>query len=100
MGDRELDVDVYRFTGRAGDKVRVEVRAARLGSPLDAMIVVYDANRQVVDSCDDADGHADPVLTVTLPRDGAYFVSVIDVNNAGGPQFAYRLVVSKVQVRF
>ena len=89
---REKDVDVFRFVGKAGEAVRVEVRAGALGSPADLFVVLYDANRQVVQSADDTpDGTADPAFTATLPRDGAYFVSVIDAHDLGGPQFGYRL---------
>jgi hypothetical protein len=91
--ERVRDVDVFRFSGRAGDRVRVEVLAARFGSPLDALVTVYDADRRVLDSADDRKGEPDPVLTVTLPRDGIYYVSVIDAHDTGGPLFPYRLRV-------
>jgi hypothetical protein len=92
---QERDVDVFRFAGKAGEKVRVEVVAARLGSPVDGFVTVYDAGRQVVGSCDDANGSPDPVLTVTLPRDGAYYVALIDAHDGGGPMFPYRMRVAK-----
>jgi hypothetical protein len=91
----ERDVDVFRFEGKKGDKVRIEVQAARFGSPVDAFVTLYDARRAVVDSADDTDGTPDPVLVVTLPKDGAYLVSVIDAHDLGGPNFGYRLVVRK-----
>ncbi|MBA4064959.1 MAG: hypothetical protein C0501_14845 [Isosphaera sp.] len=90
---QERDPDVYRFAGKKGDRVRVEVRAARHGSPADPRVVVYDADRRVLDSADDTDGTADPVLVVALPRDGTYFVAVTDANDLGGANFGYRLVV-------
>jgi hypothetical protein len=89
----ERDPDVFRFGGKKGDRVRVEVQAARFGSPVDALVVVYDAGRRVVDSADDADGTPDPVLVVTLPADGEYDISVIDAHDLGGSNFGYRLVV-------
>jgi hypothetical protein len=89
----ERDPDVYRFDGRKGDKVRVEVQAARWGSPADPRVTVYDAGRRAVDSADDTDGTRDPVLVVTLPADGAYFVAVTDASDQGGASFGYRLVV-------
>src|SRR4051794_13461217 len=42
------DVDVFRFEGRAGQKVTGEVLAARHGSPLDALLTLYDAKGQQV----------------------------------------------------
>ncbi len=89
----ERDVDVFKFEGKKGDKVRIEVQAARFGSPLDALVVLYDANRAVVDSADDTDGTPDPVLKVALPKDGVYYISVIDAHDLGGANFGYRLVV-------
>ena len=95
--EQEKDVDVYRFAGKAGERVRVEVRAARLGSPADAAVTVFDADRRVLDTSDDADGTADPALTVTLPRDGVYFVSVSEANDLGGDLYRYRLVLAKAK---
>lgn len=92
---RGRDPDVYRFDGKAGRTVRVEVQAARLGSPLDAILTVYDAERRIVGTCDDANGSADPVLVLRLPRDGVYYAAVIDANDLGGPAFAYRLVIGE-----
>jgi hypothetical protein len=92
---RERDVDVFKISGKAGEKLRLDVQAARLGSPLDALLTVHDAAGRVIASEDDTNGSADPILTMTLPRDGDYYVSLIDANDLGGPAFAYRLVVTK-----
>ncbi|MDY3553079.1 PPC domain-containing protein [Gemmata sp. JC717] len=89
----ERDVDVFKFVGKKGQKVRIEVQAARFGSPLDGFLTVCDANRNILDTVDDADGSADPVVTLTLPGDGAYYVSLIDAHDLGGPNFGYRLLV-------
>jgi hypothetical protein len=89
----ERDADVFKFEGKKGDKLRIEVQAARFGSPVDAMLTLYDAGGRVVDSADDTDGSPDPVLVVSLPKDGAYLISVIDAHDLGGANFGYRLVV-------
>jgi hypothetical protein len=91
----ERDVDVFKFEGAKGDTVRIDVQAARFGSPLDAFVTVYDADRKVIASADDTDGTPDPRLTVALPKDGVYYVSLIDAHDMGGPNFAYRLVLAK-----
>jgi hypothetical protein len=93
----DRDPDVFRFEGKKGDKMRFEVQAARFGSPVDALISLYDANRRLIEQADDTAGSPDPVLVVTLPRDGTYFLSVIDAHDLGGPNFGYRLVVKKKQ---
>jgi hypothetical protein len=93
----ERDVDVFKFDGKKGDRIKIDVQAARFGSPLDGFLTVYDAGRKIVASADDVDGSPDPVLTVTLPRDGTYFITLLDAHDLGGPNFGYRLVVLKVE---
>lgn len=100
--DQPGDWDVYRFDGRAGGQVIVEVLARRLESPMDSVLMVTDADgRQLMfnDDCDDlASGltthHADSQLHLTLPADGSFFIHVGDTQNKGGPEYAYRLRVS------
>ncbi|HJZ56696.1 MAG TPA: PPC domain-containing protein [Gemmataceae bacterium] len=91
----ERDVDVFRFDGKKGDTLRIEVQAARYGSPVDPLVTLHDADRRLLAAADDSEKSADPVLTVTLPRAGPYFLSVIDANDLGGPNFGYRVVVKK-----
>jgi hypothetical protein len=90
---QERDVDVFKFDGKKGDTLRIEVQAARFGSPVDAMLVVYDAGKRVVDSADDSAGKPDPIMIVRLPKDGTYDISVLDAHDLGGANFSYRLVV-------
>jgi hypothetical protein len=90
----ERDVDVYIFAGKKGDKLRIEIQAARFGSPLDAMLTLYDADRRVIDSAHEAPNNPDPILNITLPKDGTYYLSAIDCNDLGGSNFGYRLVIA------
>lgn len=92
-GDNQ--VDLYRFPAAAGDRVRLRIEAARLGSVLDAVLTVYDAERNVLTTCDDFAGSPDPEITLTLPKAGTYFASVIDAHGSGGPAHVYRLVLTK-----
>ncbi len=87
------DVDVWRFDAAQGDQVDFEVRAARLGSPLDAEIAVYEASGGEVGSNDDlGKGVADSRLRVTLPSTGVYYLVVRDrFRQRGGPAYAYRI---------
>jgi hypothetical protein len=90
--DQPQDVDVYRFAGKAGQRVVLEVFAARHGSALDSVLTLYDADGRELAANDDADGSADSRLEVTLPRDGTYYVSLLDAHDQGGPTHVYRLV--------
>jgi hypothetical protein len=85
------DVDVFRFEGKGGQRLVLEVFAARFGSPLDPLLTLYDSGGQVVAGSDDVDGSTDARIDVTLPRDGVYYLSVADANDQGGPQYLYRL---------
>ncbi len=89
--EKPRDVDVYRFVGRKGQQWRFAVTARKLGSPVDALLTLYDDRKRVVESCDDLRGDADPSFTVTLPRTGVYFLSVIDSHDQGGGIFPYVL---------
>jgi len=94
--------DVFKFTGRAGQQVVVEVCARRLDSPLDSFLRLTDADGKQLAFNDDFEDkgsglnthHADSYLTTTLPVDGTYFVHLTDTQGQGGPEFAYRLRVS------
>jgi hypothetical protein len=94
--ERATDVDVFRFDGKKGQKIAFEVVAARYGSALDSMLTLYDANGQQVASNDDGpEGFGlDSLLEVTLPRDGVFYLSLIDAHDSGGPTHVYRLIVS------
>jgi hypothetical protein len=94
MVERPRDVDVFRFAGKRGQKVTAEVLAHRYGSPLDAMLTLYNAAGQQVAFNDDlAPDTRDARLEVVLPADGDYFLVLIDAHDAGSPAHAYRLVV-------
>lgn len=107
----EDDLDHFVFEGREGQRIVLDVTARSLGSPLDAMLELFDAAGKPVASNDDrADSkgpniglethHADPYLDVKLPATGRYFVRIRDVARNGGPAFAYRLRVSAPQPDF
>jgi hypothetical protein len=86
------DVDVYRFEGKKGQKLLVQVESRALGFPLAAVLTLTDAaGKAVARGGDTGRGVTDPELTFTLSRDGAYQIEVRDLHGDGGPRFAYRL---------
>jgi hypothetical protein len=85
------DVDVFRIDGKAGQKLTLEIFAARYGSALDSILTLYDADGQILAVNDDHDGSPDSRLEVTLPRDGVYYVAVSDAHDVGGPAHVYQL---------
>lgn len=89
------DVDVFRFEGKAGQRVLIEVLATRYGSALDSYLSLHDADGKLLATNDDIEGSTDSRIEVALPKDGAYFASIIDAHDTGGPAHVYRLVVKE-----
>ena len=89
------DVDVFRFTGRAGQKVRIESLSVRYGSTLDPLVTLHDARGHTLATSDDMGGKLDAALTHTLAQDGVYFLSIMDAHDRGGPTYGYALLVSE-----
>lgn len=89
--NRNQDVDLFRFEGRAGQQFTAEVFAARYGSALDSLLTLYDAEGRILASRDDLPGSTDSRIDFTLPKSGTYYVGVVDANDSGGAGYGYRL---------
>ena len=87
------DVDVWSFKAKKGQAITCEVNAARLGSPLDSIIEVYDPHGQRIAENDDHFG-ADSFLRFRASEDGSYQVRIHDVNFKGGQAYVYRLTLT------
>lgn len=83
--EKKQDVDVFRFEGKAGQKIIAKAVAARLGSALDATLTLHDARGHVLAAADDSGpDSADPILRAALPADGVYHLALADANDRGG----------------
>ena len=90
--DKPGDVDWWSFPAKKGEMLALELRAAQLGSPLQGVLTVCDAQGKELARAEAAAGQLDPVLTFAPPADGDYCVRVADrFASRGGPAFAYRL---------
>jgi len=106
--DRPGDRDVFRFKGRAGDRIVAEIHARRLGSPLDSLLKLTDAKGKQLAVNDDYEDkgagltthHADSRLIAKLPADGTYFLHLGDTQNKGGGAYGYRLRISPCRPDF
>lgn len=83
------DVDVWTFAAKRGELISADLRAARLGSPLEARLEVVgpDGNRLA----ESAPADVEPSLDFTAPADGTYSIRVHDHRFHGGQAFVYRL---------
>lgn len=87
------NVDVYRFTGKAGQKVQIETQAARFGSVLDPFLLLHNSEGQLLAEIDDGPDGVDPILETVLPADGTYYLSLLDANDKDSPVHVYLLTV-------
>ncbi|MCY3020386.1 MAG: hypothetical protein NTW87_15310 [Planctomycetota bacterium] len=94
--------DSYCFGGKKGQAVCLEVRARRLGSPLDSCVVLLNSRGEKIGENDDIKDKgegllthvADSELVCTLPEDGTYTARIFDTQGKGGSEYAYRLRIS------
>ncbi|MEI7834666.1 MAG: PPC domain-containing protein, partial [bacterium] len=102
------DVDVYQFSGNAGETMVAEIYARRLGSPMDSLLRILDSTGKIIAMNDDnknpemgmITNYTDSYLLLKLPATGSYFVQVSDSLRQGGDDFNYYLRVSSPQGDF
>ncbi len=107
--DQPGEEDWYRFEGRAGQIVVLDVVARRAGSPLDSVVRLWDGAGNLIawnDDYSEKEGHlfltggvqthaADSRVRQVLQADGAYAVSIVDAQRGAGPAYFYNLRVSQ-----
>ncbi len=106
--DKPGDWDVFRFKGRKGEQIALEVLARRLASPLDSLLKLYGPDGKLVAANDDyidkwlgvTTHYSDSYLCVVLPSDGAYTLRLADTQNKGGGAYAYRLRIAPTRPDF
>ena len=90
------DVDAFRLTGKKGQRLRFEVIAREVGSPLDPVVRIYDAKGTVLREVDDEGREsADPDFEYVVPADGEHRVTVTDRFAHHGERFVYLLNVTE-----
>ncbi len=86
----------WNFPARKGETFALELRADQLGSLLQGVLTVLDAQGKQLARAEGTAGQIDPTLTFTAPADGNCTVQVTDrFRSRGGPAFAYRLRIGK-----
>lgn len=88
--------DYFKFHAAKGQRIAVEVLGRRLGSPLDAVVRLLDAQgRELAYSDDDDATGADPRFTHTFAAAGDYLLEIRDIRYQGGGAFRYRIRVGE-----
>jgi hypothetical protein len=109
------EIDTYSFPVQPGKTYLVEAEARAGGvSQLDALLTVYGANGDRIESAGDkppkqavnafivaGDFSRDPYLVFEAPKEASRVtITVEDLNGAGGPAYAYRLRAREQQPDF
>ena len=91
------DADTWFVELEAGQFFSADVDAAALGSPLDAVLVLFAPDgTTVLAANDDFDG-ADPRISYRVPASGRYFVTIVAFGGmVGSPEFTYAINFGKV----
>ena len=88
--------DRYELLVKPGTRLRFDVTASRLGSPLDGVLSLL-SPAGVLASSDDRPGTSDPGLDFAVPKNvSSVIVSLKDLNGRGGPDFIYRIAVIQI----
>jgi hypothetical protein len=86
--------DFFKFKAGAGQTLTLEALGRRIGSPIDPVIILYDAKGNELPGlwADDTPGlQTDARVTHTFPTAGEYIVEIRDTTYRGGADYAYRL---------
>jgi hypothetical protein len=90
--------DRYKVAVKPNTKMRFEVFAERIGSPVDVALVIRNEAGGVLAQNEDSPGTLDPVLEYAVPdKVTSVTVSVVDSSGRGGPRAIYRLTVDPVK---
>jgi len=86
--------DRYRLPTTPGAKLKFDLFAERLGSPLDVSLVIRNEVGVELARADDGTGSLDPTLEFTVPEKAtSVVVAVVDAQGRGGPRGVYRLTI-------
>lgn len=87
------DEDWYALELRQDETVEVLVEAAKLGSPLDAVLKIVDGQGKELVRNEDIGQFRDPRIEWKASASGTYFAVVSSLLHVGGPEYVYRLSV-------
>ena len=93
------EVDSWQFSAKKGKRLNFDLMAARLGSPLDSVLTVFDAKGKQIAAADDlGSGQTDSRLQLTIPADGTYTIRVAErLETRGGQEYSYRLRITDLE---
>ena len=91
--NRGADVDFYKVTGKKGQRLLIECQALRIDSKFQAELRLYSQSGRRVGRSIARFRTQDPILDVTIPEDGDYFIRATDFVYGGSNDYGYRLKI-------
>ncbi|MCA9053548.1 MAG: pre-peptidase C-terminal domain-containing protein [Planctomycetaceae bacterium] len=88
--DGGTDIDAFKFTAEAGQRIVFDCLSERLDSQMDADLMIRDANGRRVTWAHNTLGD-DPTLVFDVPAAGEYVIEVHDHTYRNGQEYVYRL---------
>lgn len=88
------DVDWFKFTAKAGQRLLVNCMARRLDSKLDAALEIYNVTGKRLEFARRNLVGQDALVDLAVAADGEYFIKLYDFTYAGGEDYPYRLTIS------
>src|SRR5207247_2716997 len=90
---KKEDYDFYRFIAQGGETITFDLNGTRNGSPLDAVLALFDEAGEQFAYNDDYYIFKDPHLTYRFARAGSYLVRVSGTEEGGADVSDYRLSI-------
>ncbi len=87
------DVDYYKINVKAGEELVFENGAAMLGSALQPVISIYDAEQTLVRQYGEDGGRSSYAFSHKFTKAGTYYVRVADYQESGSGRHFYRIKV-------
>ena len=90
------DVDYYKFTAKAGDRIVLENGAMQAGSVLRPAITILDADLRPVEQFNP--NNPSGIYTHEFANSGSYYLKIADFEEGGSARHSYRIVMGKLPV--
>jgi hypothetical protein len=89
------DVDYYKVTVTAGEQLVFEDGAAMLGSALQPVVSIYDADQSLIQQYGLEGGRSARYFAHRFEKAGAYYIKIADYEEGGSSRHFYRIKVGK-----
>jgi hypothetical protein len=92
------DVDYYKIHARAGEQVVFEDNGRMLGSALQPIITIYDADQNVIETFHEDAARMVDSFGHKFEKEGTYYVRISDYNESGSGRHFYRIMMGSLPV--